>query len=85
MYYILSNNKGVVMDKILNEIKLERARQDQKWGIQAHPPSKWLVILAEEFGEVARSILEKDFDQYRAELIHVAAVAVAMVECADKK
>ena len=85
------------MDDIFNEIKLERKRQDAKWGIQNHSPIEWCAILGEEVGEVNKAALEEHFavsypeqfknhrfDDYRKELIQVAAVAVAMIECIDR-
>ena len=46
-------------------------------------------MLSEEVGEVSEAILEEHFgnwgiDKYRTELIHVAAVAIAAVECLDQ-
>jgi NTP pyrophosphatase (non-canonical NTP hydrolase) len=81
------------MDYILDEIHSERVRQDQKWGEQNHSPAEWLMILGEEVGEVNKAALEtffkykdsdKDYSKYREELIQVAAVAVAMIECLDR-
>lgn len=69
---------------VLNEVAVERARQDVKWGEQNHAPQKWLVILGEEFGESCRGSCERDLAQYRKELIQVAAVAVAAVESLDR-
>ena len=40
------------MDRIIEEIKQERQRQDGKWGVQNHAPVFWAVILGEEYGEV---------------------------------
>ena len=80
------------MKKILNEIKEERKRQDAKWGVQNYHPIEWCAILGEEVGEVQKAALETHFkykgdnpENYREELIQVAAVAVAMVECFDRK
>ena len=78
------------MDNILNEIKIERQNQDSKWGEQNHHPFVWLAILGEEIGEVNKAVLYQNFDgntldNYREELIQVAAVAVAMVECLDRE
>jgi hypothetical protein len=42
----------------------------------------WYDILYEEFTEV---FAESDPDKQRAELIQVAAVAVAMIECIDRR
>jgi len=77
------------MNDILKEIKKERVKQDNKWGEQNHSPSDWLMILGEEVGEVNKAALEAKFGggtliEYRKELIQVAAVAVAMIECYDR-
>ena len=68
---------------VLYDVAAERDRQDKKWGVQRHDPQWWLVILAEEVGEVARAIFESDTKDYREELIQVAAVAVAAIESLD--
>lgn len=69
---------------ILREISDERLRQDTKWGERNQSPTTWLPILTEEVGEVANAILEGDENNYRVELIQVAAVAIAMIECLDR-
>lgn len=71
-------------EKILDEVRQERQRQYEKWGQQNHQPPFWLMILGEEVGEANRAALEKDVDNYRKELIQIAAVAVSMVECLDR-
>lgn len=78
---------------VYDEIRQERQRQLDKWKIQNHLPIEWLPILMEEVGEVSREALEnhfpvykpfKGFENYRKELIQVAAVAVAMIESLDR-
>lgn len=96
-------------ETVLEEIYLERRRQDAKWGEQNHPMGThttagtmlragaaklkceqharegtvtWRDILDEE---VQEAFAEEDHDALRKELIQVAAVAVAMVECIDRK
>ena len=69
---------------ILDEVFAERRNQDNRWGEQNHDPLYWLAILTEEFGEVGKALAEGERYQYRAELIHVAAVAVAAVESYDR-
>lgn len=59
----------------------ERDAQDARWGVQDHTPTRWLAILTEEVGEVARAINENDLANYEEECVQVAAVALAMVEC----
>lgn len=73
----------------LNDIEKERRRQDTKWGPQNHSPLEWLSILTEEVGEVAKAINEAHWGgapltEYRAELVQVAAVAVAAIESLDR-
>ena len=79
------------VSEILQEIVEERKAQDGKWGTQRHAAVEWIPILGEEFGEVCRAALECHFghgrsqwSDYRAELIQLAAVAVAMVESFDR-
>ncbi len=65
----------------------ERDRQDAKWGIRDHTLPVWMTILMEEVGELAEAVLELQFGQpegsdhfWRIEAVHVAAVALAMLE-----
>lgn len=75
---------------VLLEVLEERHRQDQKWGEQNHAPGPWMLILAEEVGEVARAALANifaeanDAQSVRRELIEVAAVAVAWAQSIDR-
>jgi len=74
---------------VLTDVNVERFRQDQKWGIQRHDYGTWLAILTEEVGEVAQAMQAQlglvsskatDAQNLYNELIHVAAVAVAIAE-----
>lgn len=80
----------------LAAIVAERARQDAKWGPQHHDPVYWVGILAEEMGEVAKEAIElrplaerseravdSSLARLRAELVQLAAVAVAAIEDID--
>jgi NTP pyrophosphatase (non-canonical NTP hydrolase) len=69
----------------IEEILKERERQNKKWGAQTHEPEIWLAILSEEVGELSEAILHSKFGgkeagRTREELIHVAAVALQMLE-----
>lgn len=81
--YYRNNQKGVY-----NDVLKERVRQNKKWGVQNHVPMYWLAILAEEVLELTKEVLnmhtKKDFTNYRKELIQVAAVCVAALECLDR-
>ena len=83
----------MILREIFQEIIRERERQDNKWGEQNHNPFAWLVILGEEYGEACKAAFEAPFDgseitldysNYRKELIEVAAVAVAAIECLER-
>lgn len=85
--------------KVLDEVSKERERQDQKWGEQNHAPFAYLSILMEEVGEAAQAANDAHvwghgtdtrhwervrLEHLRNELVQVAAVAVAMIECLDR-
>ncbi len=79
-------NPSVSLISVLDE----RKRQDKKWGEQNHDPYTWLAVLQEEVGEYAKEALEMHFGkkdnlvELYKECVHVAAVALAMVECIDR-
>lgn len=72
---------------VFDLIHKERVRQDAKWGPKNRliigDDSERHLILSEEVGEVAKAILEGD--DVEAELIQVAAVAVAWLEVIRKR
>jgi NTP pyrophosphatase (non-canonical NTP hydrolase) len=69
----------------LTNVLYERQKQDDKWGEQNHSMEKWLVILQEECGEAAQAALKDEEWRYRDEMVQVAAVALAAVECFDRQ
>ena len=80
----------MIQKQAINDILDERKRQDSKWGVQNHDAGTWALILAEEFGELSEASLHKKFggpkaDDVRKEAVHVAAVAMAIVECLDRR
>jgi hypothetical protein len=77
-------------DSIFDEIAQERSRQQEKWGVQTHSISEWLMILGEEFGEACKSGNETYFrdnplGNLRKELVQTIAVATAIIEGIDEK
>lgn len=77
------------MEGAIQSVRMERARQDEKWGVQNLSPDTWLTVLAEEVGELAQAILHTRFGgnqsgRSREEAVQVAAVAVAIVEAIDR-
>lgn len=89
------------IDVALMHVRRERIRQFGKWGDQRHDEGYWARVLGEEFGEQSEASLNYSdlgpladspkepgvttLDHYRKELVHVAAVAVAMIEDLDRK
>lgn len=76
--------------RVLDQVGKERRRQNEKWGEQNHDPTLYLTILGEQFGEACRAALELRVGKWpesrlRKELLEVAAVAVAAVECLDRR
>ena len=75
-----------IQRQIVSDIIKERTRQDLKHGERNNwSPERWLVILTEEVGEVSHAVLERDLENYYEELTHVAAVAVAALECLSRQ
>ena len=79
------------------DVQAERIQQDAKWDVQNLSSHEWISVLTEEVGESAEAanILtwggttypqrRKEFlADLRAELVQVAAVAVAAIECLDR-
>jgi NTP pyrophosphatase (non-canonical NTP hydrolase) len=78
--------RDAIQRRILDEIFVERCRQDEIWGDAKErglTPEYWLAIVAEEFGECARAILEKKPGDLRKELIQTAAAVAAMIEAME--
>jgi hypothetical protein len=76
---------------VTTDVMLERAKQDVKWGEQNRNPVEWMSILGEEYGEACQAANDLYFAtadistaDLRAELIQVAAVAVAAIENIDR-
>ena len=77
------------MTTAIDSILAERGRQDAKWGEQNHDPFTYLAVLIEEVGEFAQAALHARFggeaaSKLREEAVHMAAVAMAIVECIDR-
>lgn len=49
------------MESILNEIRAERQKQNEKWGEQNHNLVEWIAILTEEVGEASKEAVDYHF------------------------
>ena len=90
----MNEKDRAVVEGVLSEVGGEREQQFDKWGHQDCSDAGWAAILGEEFGEACKEV--NDFNlkaindptagpRLRAELIQVAAVAVAWVEAYDRR
>lgn len=80
------------LDYFIDQIKNERKRQDEKWGVQDHHPLMWFSIIGEECGEMCKAFNEYTFDEkfehlenMQKEAIQIAACCVAMLECIERQ
>lgn len=92
--FLTSDNKQSLYSEktfsILHKVAMERKNQDLIWNRE---PGNWndnnlvkLSVLGEEFGEVCKSLLEKEqLYKLQQELVQVAAVAVAWAEDLESK
>ena len=103
-----------MIDRIFEEIRAERQRQDEKFGEQNHPmlgksrytdkvfpglgdladtlvdyrmrcntnKYGWYDVLQEE---ICEAFSEAEPEKQREEMVQVAAVAVAIIECLDRR
>lgn len=76
--------------KVLADVVAELKAQNDRLGEWNHHDYKWLAIATEELGESSQAILHDDFGgdhagTLRTELVQLAAVVCAWVECIDRR
>ena len=77
------------MDRILEEIRRERDRQDEKYGgpdhDDSHYPGDWCLILSKYLGRAAAETIDAEPDAaFRDNMIKIAAVAIAATQSLDR-
>jgi hypothetical protein len=50
-------------ERVLTDVRTERSRQDNLWGVQNHDSGIWALILGEEFGEACQAALDVRYGQ----------------------
>lgn len=77
------------MEKILEEIRKERVRQDEKWGgpehDDAHDIEEWIEFIQSYASWAKTNYKMNSPDKFRRRMVQVAALAVAAVESFDRK
>ena len=68
-------------EDIIEAVRIELKRQDDKWGSQRNLEDRtWIAILVEEVGEIAKASLDHDRINLHTEVIQVIAVCVCWLE-----
>ena len=49
------------LDEVMHQVKMERHRQNIKFGAQHHTLPEWLMILGEEVGEACQAAVDDHF------------------------
>lgn len=80
----MTNEQMESYKTVLDAVIMEMDLQLRKWGVQNHRPEKWIAIALEELGETAKAWLENKPEDYRREILQVAAVCVHAVDCLDR-
>lgn len=74
--------------KVLDEVDLERERQDDKWGGAEHDDElspEYFVQLIQDYAGWSRVMAGMgSMQKYRRRMVQVAALAVASVEAVDR-
>ncbi len=75
--------------EIVEEIIAERQRQDRKWGGAAHDDeherSDFVRFVREHLDAARKEAMCGRLDEWRVEMIQIAALAVAAVEMSDRR
>ena len=73
---------------VYDEIRMERQRQDEKWGgpehDDEHRPADWKRLLERRLRMAENAYLEANAHLHRYRLVQVAALAVAALEAHDR-
>lgn len=68
------------MDNFVNDVMIERERQDCIHPRSDWPGIVWATVMGEEYGEICRAILENDRENLKDELVQLAAVCMRVYE-----
>ncbi len=73
----MKDNLLETLDKVLRHMIVhENINQINKWGIQDHEPTEWLMFLTEEQGELAHAIAEWQYRNGNEENVINEAIQV---------
>ena len=78
--------KCPIEQRTIEELTIERYKQDAKWGHQHYDDDRdWFLIFAEEVGELSKAVCDLRFGRARwkaarKELVQALAVGIAWLE-----
>lgn len=85
---LLAQAKTVGQAVVIAQVIAERFGQDRKWGGADHDDEHrrrdWLQYIREHADRATKALKGKDLDEYRKQLVEIAALAVAAVESHDR-
>lgn len=92
-FFVAPKPAGEPMQVVLDQIRAERHRQDAQWGGPGHDDlhkhRDWTKFIEEHNDRASKVIADAkgrpDLDQYRKQLVEIAALAVAAIESLDRK
>ncbi|HEY9684723.1 MAG TPA: MazG-like family protein [Oculatellaceae cyanobacterium] len=94
-----SKTRGDELAPIIEDVIVEIGRAERKFGLRRnHLPMLWMLILGEEYGEAQKAALEAYaseqynnsigldvfHENYREELVQVAAMAICAIDSFDR-
>lgn len=77
IFNLFEDRKLEKMSDLYSLILTENARQISKWGVQKHTIHKWMTIVSEEHGELAKAIQDFERDVSTADDIVKEAIQTA--------
>lgn len=84
--------RPVEIDLVFDQIRQERARQDRQWGgddhDDEHNPGDWLNFIDEHRARARKAVMSRanrSDEEYRKQLVEIAALAVAATQAYDRK
>lgn len=69
-----------IINSLPDEVQSEAEIQDQMWGVRDQSYGEWMLILQEEFGELAQAILQLKPEEADHEAIQCITLLVRIVE-----
>ncbi|MFJ4925338.1 hypothetical protein [Streptomyces sp. NPDC088736] len=67
----MTTNPMITTDRVLQEVLVERVRQDETWGEQNHPDGTGVTAEQQKLADNARAMCQQAFAEGRGDWAHV--------------